>query len=622
MADSQDELAILRAQVQSLTARVHRLEERIAPEAPAVAAQVTVRDAAPPKPASPISPPTMPTIQRPAPQLPVIPPPSLAATEPPRDSADLEGQIGKFWLNRIGIVAVLIGAAYFLQLAIQNQWIGPSGQVGLGLVAGIAVVVWSESFRKKNYTAFSYSLKAVGIGILYLSLWAASQYYHLIPVAAAFVAMIVVTASTIAMALSQDAELLAFYAQIGGFSTPLLVSTGQNHEAVLFSYVALMDLAVLALASFKPWRRLFWSSFVGTAILYAGWFSTYYSDDQRTLTVLFTLGLGAIFAAIPVVTPHEESRLYKGTSVTLTLLPFLNAGAMFLCLFVMYESEKATLTWYALGLAAGYLLLASLFRYRTAAPTKSTTVIHLLHVAIAIVFITIAIPLKLNEHWITIGWLVESAALLWIAVRTQSDLVRIFAGCTLTLAIFRLVIIDSYQTNQLLLNARFLTSLIAIAILGGIVWAGERYAYQQEMPLIHMAAVVLNLLALWTLTLEARDYFSRQSSAANYATLYHQLQLGRDFSYSAIWLMYGAALMAVGFWKKSAFVRWQALALIAFTIGKVFIYDTAELDRVYRILSFIALGVVLMGISFVYQRDWLKLSSRGAGKSATPGHSA
>src|SRR5579859_3746196 len=620
MADSQDELAILRAQVQSLTARVHRLEERIAPEAPAVTAQATARDVAAQRPAPP--PHAPPAVQRPAPPLPVMPPPSPAASQPQRDSADLEGQIGKFWLNRIGIVAVLIGAAYFLQLAIQNQWIGPSGQVGLGLVAGIAVVVWSESFRKKNYQAFSYSLKAVGIGILYLSLWAASQYYHLIPVAGAFVAMIVVTASTIAMALSQDAELLAFYAQIGGFSTPLLVSTGQNHEAVLFSYVALMDLAVLALAAFKRWPRLLCSSFVGTAILYLGWFSTYYSNDQRTLTVLFTLGLGAIFAAIPVVTPHEESRLYKGTSTTLTLLPFFNAGAMFLCLFVMYESEKSTLTWYALGLAAGYLLLASLFRYRTAAPTQSTTVIHLLHVAIAIVFITIAIPLKLNEHWITIGWLIESAALLWIAVRTKSDLVRIFAGCTLTLAIFRLVIIDSYTTDNLVFNARFLTSLIAIAILGGIVWAGERYAYQQEMPLIHIAAVALNLLALWSLTLEARDYFSRQSSTTNYATVYHQLQLGRDFSYSAIWLVYGAALMATGFWKKSAFVRWQALALIAFTIGKVFIYDTAELDRVYRILSFIALGVVLMAISFVYQRDWLKLSSRAAGKPASPGPSA
>jgi uncharacterized membrane protein len=69
-------------------------------------------------------------------------------------------------------------------------------------------------------------------------------------------------------------------------------------------------------------------------------------------------------------------------------------------------------------------------------------------------------------------------------------------------------------------------------------------------------------------------------------------------------------LMVVGFWRRSAFVRWQALVLIAFTIGKVFLYDVSELDRGYRIVSFIVLGALLLAISFVYQRDWLRLSGR------------
>lgn len=68
--------------------------------------------------------------------------------------------------------------------------------------------------------------------------------------------------------------------------------------------------------------------------------------------------------------------------------------------------------------------------------------------------------------------------------------------------------------------------------------------------------------------------------------------------------------MAVGFWRRSSFLRWQSLVLIAVTIVKVFIYDVSALDKGYRIVSFVALGVVLLAISFVYQRDWLKLSSR------------
>ena len=71
---------------------------------------------------------------------------------------------------------------------------------------------------------------------------------------------------------------------------------------------------------------------------------------------------------------------------------------------------------------------------------------------------------------------------------------------------------------------------------------------------------------------------------------------------------YGAVLMIIGFWRRSAFIRWQALILIAITTVKVFVWDTHELDRIYRILSFVVLGVLLLAVSFAYQRDWLKLA--------------
>src|SRR5205085_6296799 len=89
-------------------------------------------------------------------------------------------------------------------------------------------------------------------------------------------------------------------------------------------------------------------------------------------------------------------------------------------------------------------------------------------------------------------------------------------------------------------------------------------------------------------------------------TSYKALGIIRDFAYSALWMSYGAALMFAGFWKKSAFLRYQALILITLTVGKVFLYDTSSLDRGYRILSFIALGLLLLATSFLYQRNWLK----------------
>jgi len=627
MASPQDEIDVLRAQVAALTARVYRLEQesgassearpqaiRSAPQQPPSppAPETTLPPPADEVRAGPTSPNAVASAQQPAGRFqPRFP------SSPKRDDTGLEKKIGQFWLNRIGIVAVLVGISYFLKYAFENNWIGPGGRVAIGLLAGIGLVIWSERFRDRGHLAFSYSLKAAGIGTLYLSLWGAFQIYHLIPAAAAFSAMVIVTAATIVLALTQDTELLASFALAGGFATPVLLSTGENHEVVLFSYVILLDLAILAMAIYKPWRRLLWGSFAGTIILYIGWCSDYYSKDQRPLTVCFTALFAAIFAAIPLASPYEESKRFTGPSVTLTIIPLFNAVLFFLALYQMYLGETLTLTWFALALAAVYLGIAASFKMRF--PKKDTTFIHLLHVAIAIAFITIAIPLKLEGQWITISWLVESAVLLWISVKTQTNFLRYMASAALILGLFRLLFYDHFRTETLLFNLRFSTYLVAIAVLGGIAFFGKKHASEREMPLIHVAAVGVNFLALIALTLEVSDYFSRRMLASGNHFLFYrqnQLAIARDFSYSAIWLIYGAVLMTIGFRKRSAFVRWQALILIAFTIAKVFLYDVSQLGGTYRIVSFIALGGVLLAISFIYQRDWLKLSSDSSEKSA------
>jgi uncharacterized membrane protein len=616
MADLQDEIRRLTEQVAALTARVYQLEQKsgVVAQPPPQAAVEPHREVSVsvPLPAGTgLEPPSPPTISHAVPpaQQPVQPRPVFHPVSAQSDP-DLEKKIGQYWLNRVGIVAILIGVSYFLKLAFENNWIGPAGRIAIGLLAGIGFVLWSERFRARGYAAFSYSLKAVGIGTLYLSLWGAFQIYHLIPAAVAFVAMIVVTVSTIALSLSQDAELLASFALIGGFATPVLLSTGQNHEIVLFSYVCLLDAAILEMTAAKPWRRLLWGSFAGTMILYWGWYSDYYSPDQRALTVFFAALFAAIFAAIPLMTRYARSTRYGGPSITLTLLPLLNAAAFFLALYEMYQDQTATLTWFALALAAVYLGLANAFAKRSAA--EDAKVIQSLHVAIAIAFITIAIPLKLDREWITIGWLIESGVLLFVSVKTRTNFLRYLAAIALCFGLFRLLFFDRYNTETLVFNARFATYAVAIAVLGGIAVFGKRHASESEQPLLRIAVIGANLLALIALTLEASDYFDRMMFAGasyNYH-FYRDVSVERGFTYSAIWLLYGVVLMAVGFRNRSAFVRWQALILIAFTTGKVFIYDVSQLGGSYRILSFIALGAVLLGISFVYQRDWLKLSKR------------
>jgi uncharacterized membrane protein len=608
---SQNELEQLRAQVAALTQRVYRLEQALEGKAspgtePSVkrAAPVPVA-AVPPK--SPAPPPPLPA------PVTVLP---LPANQPVE--ADLESRIGSHWLNRIGITAVLVGVSYFLKFAFDNNWIGAAGRVTIGLIAGIAVVVWSELFRSRGYRVFSYSLKAVGIGVLYLSLWAAFQLYHLFPSSIAFVAMLGVTAATASMALTQDAEILAAFALAGGFLTPVLLSTGENRELQLFSYVTILDAATLVLVTRKAWQLLLILSFGGTLSLYVAWYTEYYGTRDLRLTLGFATLFFAIFAVAPLVARPSAQAAGSKVSLIALFLALVNAGVYFLQVYGMYEQvDKTATAWFAIALAAAYIWLS-----RQAAPRygeSAQQAIRLLHLGLAIAFITIAIPIRLDAHWITIGWLVEAGLLLWLGERIQSELLNALAVAALVLGVARLVAFDNFNTTTLLFNTRMMTYAVAIVVLGGVAWRAGKRNDDIGPVAAQVATIALNLLALIALSREVADFYSRQMAQAMpnafrwNAERVRGIGLARDFTYSALWMAYGAMLMIIGFWRRSAFVRWQAMVLIAFTVGKVFIYDVSELDRGYRIVSFIVLGVLLLAISFVYQRDWLQLSKAKAG---------
>ena len=136
----------------------------------------------------------------------------------------------------------MIGISYFLKFAFDNNWIGPAGRVTIGLLAGIAVVIWSERFRTQRLQGIF--LLAESGGHSALSIFRSGRRFSCttwFPSSVAFVMMLAVTAAAAAMALAQDAQILAAFALTGGFSTPLLLSTGQNREVALFAYVAILD---------------------------------------------------------------------------------------------------------------------------------------------------------------------------------------------------------------------------------------------------------------------------------------------------------------------------------------------------------------------------------------------
>ena len=601
----------LQKQVAELTARVWRLEQALAQKSEPTGVTAT---------------PVVSASSTPSAEPQPIHPPVVATIESPRaeqhTDGSLESRIGSQVFNRVGILAVLIGMAWFLKFAIDNHWIGPLGRVLIGLIAGVGLIAWSERFRSRGYPAFSYSLKAVGSGILYLSLWAAFELYHLIPSAVAFGGMILVTAWNGFMCWIQDAELLALYAIVGGFSTPLLLSTGENHELALFGYLLVLDVAVLTLIALRPWSRLLLGAFIGTVFFSIAWYIQYYSDAQFALTAFFVVVFFLLFAVAPRLLRGlqiaDAAHLSTQDNLVLVLLPLANAALGFLEFYVLLNEpgRKWAQPWSAVAFAAFYLLLLQLPSRRGTGAKPA--ILSSLHLAIAVIFLTLAIPLEAHGRWITIGWLAEGTMLLWLARRLNLLLLRVLALCALVLGFIALVTLNPAASETVIFNARFATYLAGIAAFTLTAWmaanAAEFDSERKNFAWLYIAAgsvIAVNVLIMIAVCLEIHSYWWSHFPAGRQWQDFVERRMYAQFTYSAWSMLFGALLLAVGFWKKSAFLRWQALILLAGSIGKVFLVDTSQLSQGYRILSFLGLGALLLTVSFAYQRDWLNLRNQG-----------
>jgi uncharacterized membrane protein len=525
--------------------------------------------------------------------------PAFKLTES-KSKESLENQLGAKVLSKVAIVLLLVGAAWFLKWTFDNHWIGPLGRVLTGLVAGAAIVVWSERFRKQKMAAFSYALKAVGTGVLYLSLWASFHVYHLVPAGVAFAAMLGVTLWNAFMAWSQDAEGLAGYALVGAYLTPVLVSTGGDHEIFLFSYLAIIAASCVALVRVRPWHKLLLGALPLTAFFFIDWYSTYFSLDKAWLTAFFALLLWGLFAIVPLVAADAEN------PALIVFVPLGTAvfGALTIYSVLSDSGGKNGEAWAAVGFAAVYLLLARLRK----------TAVSAVHLGLAIVFLTVAIPLKATGHGITLGWLVEGVVLVAIASRPNLEghvrgALRWLGWGALLLGVFG-ALIEPWilgDAHTAFLNQEFATSLAAVISLGIAAWLETRQI-SPDGKVAHsqnMAAVALVLINLVMLLAVRREIFRALNAG----------QESADFLFSAWMMVQGSAMMVLGFWKRLVLARWLGLILLAATVIKVVAWDMRTMGTGYHIVSYLALGVILMAVSFAYQKDWLGLRSSSGTES-------
>lgn len=323
---------------------------------------------------------------------------------------------------RVGIVVLFFGVAFLLKYSVEHEMLPVEVRL-IGAALG-AIVLLAAGWRlREKRAAYAIALQGGGIGILYLTVFAALRLYALIPATAAFGVLAAMAVFSAMLAVLQNARALAVLGAAGGFLAPVLTSTGGGNHVALFSFYALLNAGIVGIAWYRAWRELNLLGFVFTFAIGGLWGWRNYTPEMFASTEPFLVLFVLFFIVIAMLFALRQPPQLKGyVDGTLVFgVPILGFGMQ----AALVEPYEYGLAWSALGLGAVYIVLA------TAMFSRRRDTLRLLSeafLALGVVFVTLAIPLAFDGRWTSAAWAVEGAAIVWVSARQQRVLGRVFGA--------------------------------------------------------------------------------------------------------------------------------------------------------------------------------------------------
>ncbi|KAB0326227.1 DUF2339 domain-containing protein [Janthinobacterium sp. PLB04] len=477
--------------------------------------------AAAPAPAAPVPP-------KPAPPIPARPAPAVPDT--PSWIAHPDGLVAKAknWLftgnlvAKLGLLILFLGVSFLLKYVSAQVTLPIELRLAGIALADIALLAWAWRIRLSR-PGISLPLQGTALAILMLVTFGAFRLYELIPAGLAFAVLFVLTAFTCLLAVLQNAVWLAVFGIVGGFAVPLLVSTGSGNHIGLFSYYALLNAGVFAIALKRAWRVLNVLSFGFTFVVATTWGLLRYTPEHYLSTqlflilfVLFYVGIAIAYCArqAPRLKHYVDGTLVFGTPLAAMglqygLVQHFHFGLAFSALIAGLGYTGLAV---ALWRRAGFKLLAEAF------------------LALGIVFGTLAIPFALDGRWTSAAWALEGAGIVWVGLRQRQTLAwafgllvqgaawiafliamqeldtaaalhaNIWLGCAL-LAAAALVMAYNFRRHASHLHPEFMSSLSVLFLTAAAAWLlGGIWS---EILLRTDATTQLNLLTVSALAVAA-----------------------------------------------------------------------------------------------------------------------
>lgn len=541
--------------VADLTERLQRLEEKltrvgaqpepIVPPVQTPAGESPVA-AAPFQPDPPFE---LPAIETPAgnesahaPQVPpFLPDPAevVAARQVPAATPhdSLEARIGSRWMLYVGVATLVLGVGFFVKYAFENQWVNETARVLVGALCGALLVAAGLRFVKAGYVAYGRMLAGGGFAVLYLSVYAAFNFYSLIGPLAAFGLLFAVSAAAGLLADRQNALGLALMAVGGGFLTPFVIGGGVDRQVALFTYDAVLVLLTLWLAGRHAWPELNLLSFVLTGATLCAWAIEFYRPSKYLTTELFLTAFGAMF--LVVLHANRRSTGWRARSATMVL----STGPL-----LYHAASLLILTRHSLALLV-YLIAFTLcgIAYATAARMPILRLV---------VWIAAALPF--------FGWLVTHTTPMWLS-----------ASVATLLAIYGLHLIAQIDLVYRP-DGRFRSDDVVLFHLNGLGLFAGGYLIVDAINSERTGALAA-MLTIWNLALAWRLRV-RDGDASLQA-----IALAFALAATAVGLQFEGAWLTIGWAAEGAFVAWLGLRSrrVLMRIGGLLLLVTA----ITRLLS-------------------------------------
>jgi uncharacterized membrane protein len=327
---------------------------------------------------------------------------------------------GENLLVKVGVLILFFGVSFLVKYAAQHGLFPVELRLTGAALGGCALLATGWRLREKR-PAYAQVIQGGGIGILYLTTYAALHLYHLIPIGLGFVLLVTTCALSAVLAVLQNSRALAVMGSAGGFLAPELAGIGSDNPALLFGYYAVLNCGILAIARLRVWRELNLLGFVCTFIVSVLWGARFYQPEYFFNVEPFLVLFFLIYAALPVLYARQQ-QTEADAFIDCTLV-FGTPILAFALQSALVRQWEYGLAWSALAAGVFYIILAG--RSFRSQPERMRSLAEAF-LALGTVFASLAIPLAFEGRWTSAAWSIEGAAMVWVGLRQERRLARAF----------------------------------------------------------------------------------------------------------------------------------------------------------------------------------------------------